>query len=210
MRKSQAGGRTLASVKCFKCDESGHYANKCKNNVMRCFTCGKTGHRVVDCMSDGLICYNCGKNGHIITNCQNPEKAQSGGKVFTLFGIETTSIDYLIRGTCFINGISLIVIIDTGATYLFVSLDYAEKLGLKLSYMDGNMIVDTRLWVCVILGMNLLEFDHVIINYFAKMVSFPKFDTSDELFVSAKLVNEFVKDGAATFIYDISFYKGRD
>ncbi|XP_050889012.1 uncharacterized protein LOC127094195 [Lathyrus oleraceus] len=123
-----------------------------------------------------------------------------------------------------------------GATYSFVSLDYAEKLGLKLSSMDGNMIVDTptlgmviTLWVClnclltiygksfwmdlvclplrkldVILGMKWLEFNHVHINYFAKTVSFPEFDTRDEFLVSAKQVNEFVKDDVVVFTILVS------
>ncbi|XP_050878174.1 uncharacterized protein LOC127081990 [Lathyrus oleraceus] len=130
------------------------------------------------------------------------------------------------------DGILLIVIINTGGMHLFVSLDYAEKLGLKLSSMDRSMIVDTpilglilTLWVClnfpvtiygkifgmdlvcftlrnldVILGMNWLEFNHVHINCFAKTVSFSDFDTSDELFVLAKQVNEFVKDDVPVFM----------
>lgn len=71
-------------------------------------------------------------------------------------GIETTSVNRFIRGTCFINGIPLFVIIDTGETHLFVSLDCMDKLGLKFSSMDGSMIVDTptigmvlTLWVCL-------------------------------------------------------------
>lgn len=49
----------------------------------------------------------------------------------------------MIRGTCFINNILLIDIIDTGETYSFVSLDCAKRLGLKLSSMVGSMVVDT-------------------------------------------------------------------
>lgn len=71
-------------------------------------------------------------------------------------GTETSSAHCFIRGTCFINGILLIVIINTSGMHLFVSLDYAEKLGLKLSSMDRSMIVDTpilgpilTLWVCL-------------------------------------------------------------
>lgn len=144
---------TLASV---KCGESGHHAFECKNNVLRCFKCGKTSHHVVDCKIDGPICYNCGEIGHINTNCQKPKKAQSGGKVFALYGTKTTSADHFIQGTCFINEIPLISIIDTGAMHSFVSLYYAEKLGLKLYSMDGSMIVDTPTlglvltsWVCL-------------------------------------------------------------
>lgn len=48
--------------------------------------------------------------------------------------------------------------------------------------------------------MNWLEFNHVHINYFDKKMSFPKLDASDELFVSAKKMDEFVKDYATMFI----------
>lgn len=48
--------------------------------------------------------------------------------------------------------------------------------------------------------MSWLEFNHVHINYFDKTVSFPEFDASDELFVSSKQVDEFVKDNATVFM----------
>ena len=52
----------------------------------------------------------------------------------------------------------------------------------------------------VIFKMNWLEFNRVHINCFAKTVSFPEFDTSDELFVSAKKVNGFMKDDVVVFM----------
>lgn len=57
---------------------------------------------------------------------------------------------------CFINGIQFIAIIDTGATHSFVSLDFVEKLALKLSLMVESMVIDTPYnssmttsWVCL-------------------------------------------------------------
>lgn len=58
-------------------------------------------------------------------------------------GLETTGSNKLIQGTCFINGTSLIAIMDTSATYLFVSLDCVERLCLKMSVMVGSMVIDT-------------------------------------------------------------------
>ncbi|XP_050895317.1 uncharacterized protein LOC127101935 [Lathyrus oleraceus] len=119
-----------------------------------------------------------------------------------------------------------------GATYLLVSIDYAKRLGLKLSFMVGSRIVDTPTlgsvttsWVCfnfpltifsksfgmdlvclplrnldVIIRMNWLEFNHVRINSYDKAMSFPEFDASDELFVSAKKIHELVKDEAKVFM----------
>ncbi|XP_050889939.1 uncharacterized protein LOC127095265 [Lathyrus oleraceus] len=52
----------------------------------------------------------------------------------------------------------------------------------------------------VILGMNWLELNHVHINYFDKPVSFLEFDTSDELFMSTKQVDEFMRDDAEVFM----------
>lgn len=159
--KKSKWGETPASVKCFKYGELGHRANECKNNDLKFFKRGKTGHRVVYCRNVVPIYYNCSELGHISTNCQKPKKAQSGGKVFSFTRTETTSDDRFIRGMCFINSIPLIAIIDTSATYSFGSLDHAERLGLKLFSMDGNMIVDTQtlgtivtLWVC--LNLHLL------------------------------------------------------
>lgn len=67
-----------------------------------------------------------------------------------------STADQLIQGTCFINSIPLIAIIDTDATHSFVSLNCAERLVLKLSSMVESMIVDTlnldfvtTLWVCL-------------------------------------------------------------
>lgn len=48
--------------------------------------------------------------------------------------------------------------------------------------------------------MNLLEFNHIHINYFDKTMSFQEFDASDELFVYAKKVDEFMKDEAGVFM----------
>lgn len=134
----------------------GHCANECKKNVLRCFKCGKTGYHGVDYTSDGMIYYNYDEHAHISTNFQKPKKAQSGGKVFALIGTKTTSTDHLIRGTCFRNGIPLIAIIDIDIKLLFVLLDYTERLGVKLSSMNVNLIVDTLAlglvttsWVCL-------------------------------------------------------------
>lgn len=52
----------------------------------------------------------------------------------------------------------------------------------------------------VILRMNWLKFNHIHIKYFDKSMSFSEFDTSDELFVHVKQVDEFVKDNAKVFM----------
>lgn len=66
-----------------------------------------------------------------------------GEKVFALSGVMTLKSDNLVRGTCFINGIPLVTIIDTSATYSFISTGCVKKLDLVVSSMNGSMVIDT-------------------------------------------------------------------
>ncbi|XP_050888559.1 uncharacterized protein LOC127093667 [Lathyrus oleraceus] len=113
----------------------GHRASECKSSGKKCFKCGKPRHRIVDFKSNVLTCFNYGEPCHISTHFQKLKKAQSEGKVFTLSGAETTRSDNLIRGTCFINDVSMIVIIDTSVMHSFISLDCARMFNLKVYSM---------------------------------------------------------------------------
>ncbi|XP_058746278.1 uncharacterized protein LOC131619166 [Vicia villosa] len=101
--------------------------------VKRCYHCDKTGHMSSDCKHKDVVCFNCGVEGHIDSQCQKPKKTAVGGKVLALSGTQTSSEDGLVRGTCLINSIHLITIIDTGATHSFIAADCVKRLGLTLS-----------------------------------------------------------------------------
>ncbi|XP_050914570.1 uncharacterized protein LOC127129428 [Lathyrus oleraceus] len=77
------------------------------------------------------------------TTCQKPKKSQTGGKVFVLAGSQPNSSIRLIRGTCYIHDISLIAIIDTGATRSFISANCVRKVGRVLSTLNGGLVIDT-------------------------------------------------------------------
>lgn len=102
-----------------------------------------------DCRSESVTCYNCGEKGHIRTHCHKPKKEHSGGKVFALAGVQTTSEDNLVRGTCFINSTTLIAIIDTGAMHSFISAECVSKLSLTVSNLKGKMVIETPAKVSV-------------------------------------------------------------
>ncbi|XP_058741124.1 uncharacterized protein LOC131613474 [Vicia villosa] len=137
-----SGGGALAPIVCFKCGKAGHKSTYCTDDVKKCFRCGKSGHMMSECRHKEVVCFNCGEEGHIGSQCQKPKKAQAGGKVFALAGTQTSTEDRLIRGTCFINSMPLITIIDTGATHCFIAAECVEKLGLVLSSMNGEMVVE--------------------------------------------------------------------
>ncbi|XP_050919616.1 uncharacterized protein LOC127137174 [Lathyrus oleraceus] len=137
-----SGGDAPANVICFKCGKSGHKSNVCRLGETRCFRCGIPGHAARDCKQKDVVCFNCGEGGHISAKCQKPKRGQESGKVFALSGTQTTNEDGLVRGTCFINSIPLITIIDTGATHCFVAADCVERLGISLSSLGRDMIVE--------------------------------------------------------------------
>ena len=110
-------------------------SNECENKVLRCYKCGKSGHRAPEFKNDGPSCVNYGEKGHISTQCQKPRKdatAQTNGRVFVLSGSEEPKKDNLIQGTCFINDIELVAIIDTGATHSFISHECANALEFEV------------------------------------------------------------------------------
>ncbi|XP_050909944.1 uncharacterized protein LOC127123807 [Lathyrus oleraceus] len=137
-----SGGDASANVICFKCGKPGHTSNVCRLGETRCFCGGMPGHAARDCKQKDVICFNCGEGGHISAKCQKPKRGQESGKVFALSGTQTINEDGLVRGTCFINNIPLITIIDTGATHCFVVADCVERLGLSLSSLGRDMIVE--------------------------------------------------------------------
>ncbi|XP_058784303.1 uncharacterized protein LOC131659079 [Vicia villosa] len=136
-----SGGDDPARIVCFKCGQPGHKSNACTTDARKCFRCGKMGHAMSDCKHKDMVCFTCGEEGHIGSQCPK-KKAQSGGKVFALAGTPTASGDRLIRGICFINSTPLITIINTGSTHYFIASDCVKRLGLMLSSMNGEMVVD--------------------------------------------------------------------
>lgn len=57
-------------------------------------------------------------------------------------GTETGASDRLIQGICYINGISLIAIIDMGETHSFISSECVKRLNMGVSAMNGNMVIN--------------------------------------------------------------------
>ena len=137
-----SGGGVRPPMKCYNCGGIGHRANECQSSELKCFKCRGTGHRATECEKE-VVCFRCGEAGHISTYCQNPKKEQARGKVFALSGEDVPSSDKLIRGTCFINNVPLIAIIDTGATHSFISLECAMRLNLNMMSMSNRMVIDT-------------------------------------------------------------------
>ncbi|XP_050889039.1 uncharacterized protein LOC127094223 [Lathyrus oleraceus] len=165
--KKPSGGGSHTPVKCFRCGVEGYRSPKCPKGDVTYFKCGKQGHKSFDFkVGSNVTYYNYGVQGHISTKCNKPKKEQAKGKVFTLSDVDTSVEERLIRGTCFINNMPLIAIIDTSATHSFFSLDCAKRLNLELSVMRGSMVIDTLVMgsvttssVCLKCPLNICDKD---------------------------------------------------
>nr|ABD28293.1 RNA-directed DNA polymerase (Reverse transcriptase); Zinc finger, CCHC-type; Peptidase aspartic, active site; Retrotransposon gag protein [Medicago truncatula] len=224
--------KDAVEIVCFNCGEKGHKSNVYPEEIKKCVRCGKKGHVVADCNRTDIVCFNCNGEGHISSQCTQPKRAPTTGRVFALTGTQTENEDRLIRGTCYISNTPLVAIIDTGATHCFIAFDCVSALGLDLSDMNGEMVVETPAkgsvttslvclkcplsmfgrdfemdLVClplsgmdVILGMNWLEYNHVLINCFSKSVHFSSVEEeSGAEFLSTKQLKQLERDGILMF-----------
>ncbi|XP_073222355.1 uncharacterized protein [Cicer arietinum] len=114
------------------------------------------GHMEYECRDAGITCFNCQQQGHISTTCPYPRKTpqpgnqssqasrpKSNGRLFALSGAGASEKDNLIQGTCLISDTPLFVLFDCGATHSFVSLDCVRRLGLHVSRLQYELIVNT-------------------------------------------------------------------
>ena len=103
-----------------------------------------------------MTCFNCRQKRHFQRDCPDPKREQNGGglndqtghpkatkRVFTLNSAEASKSKDLIQGKCFINGIPLLVLFDSGATHSFISYTCVGKLKLYMSSLNKNLIVET-------------------------------------------------------------------
>ncbi|XP_050909763.1 uncharacterized protein LOC127123605 [Lathyrus oleraceus] len=207
----------LANSTLITCDELGHRVSECKSDVKKCYKCEKSRHLGVDYKENMVTCYNYVEPGHINTRCSKPKQASTGGKVFALTGTQTSSDDRLIRGICYINNTPLIAIIDNGASHSFIIVVCVKRLGLVVSSMSGEMVIETPAkglkdfgidLIClplenldVILGMNWVDLNHVDINCYNKSVRFLTPNEEEGAgFLSTRELKELLEKEAWVFV----------
>jgi len=121
-----------------------------------CYKCGKLGHISSNFADKVMTCFNCRQKGHIQRDCSYPKKGQSGGglndqtrhpktmeRFFTLNGVKALKSKDLIQGKCFISGIPLLVLFNSGATHSFISCSCVEKIKLSVSSLNKDLMIET-------------------------------------------------------------------
>jgi hypothetical protein len=106
--------------RCFACGEKGHFANHYPNPRSR------PPQTIVSTPTPTR-----GANSIPIAARQNYVR----GKVNHVAVEEAQEAPDMVIGTCFINGISIVVLFDSGASHSFISTAYVEKHNLPIALL---------------------------------------------------------------------------
>ena len=107
-------------VKCYKCEQIGHYASQCPNKKTAIGTLPQQKHQKV--LTD---------------------RPKVVGRVFALTSTEATQSGNLILDQCLLFDNSVLVLFDLGATHSFISQECVSRLGLVARDLGCELAVST-------------------------------------------------------------------
>ncbi|GAV83385.1 zf-CCHC domain-containing protein/RVP_2 domain-containing protein [Cephalotus follicularis] len=132
-----------------------------------CYHCGRKGHLQKDCWRMNGLCLRCGAAGHLMKDCPKGQataaigpasssgaaagpsqqrdtgKGIAKGRVFTLLQIEVPESTLVVGGTLYIYGYSARVLMDSGASYSFISVHFASCLDVTPDCLSYTLDVCT-------------------------------------------------------------------
>ncbi|OMO58913.1 reverse transcriptase [Corchorus capsularis] len=149
---------------CWRC-HGNHDPKDCRWLSGACLICGEMGHRAASCSRARPtigFCYNCGQKGHKSFECPQPKKgasvgqtstpaaAKNGnqkpkvqGRVYSLTQQDAQASNTVVTGMVLVSSVYALTLFDTGASHLFVSPAFVEKLGVIVEPLDFEFVIDT-------------------------------------------------------------------
>ncbi|XP_063938038.1 uncharacterized protein LOC135147914 [Daucus carota subsp. sativus] len=119
--------------------EKGHYANSCPHDKpkssVNCFKCGNYGHYAKDCRADA-------SRGNTQQATKAPSTNQPKARTFNMSMQNAVQDDDVIAGMLHINSVSAKVLIDSGATKSFISLDFLPKSHFEVRSLDQVLTIE--------------------------------------------------------------------
>jgi hypothetical protein len=129
VQRTQAAQNPLRGERrCFTCGEKGHLANQCPNP-----------HNRLPMVAASTPAPTHGANSVPVAARQN----YVHGKVNHVAVEEAQEAPDVVIGTFLVNDLSVVVLLDSGASHSFISAAYVEKHNLPVALLRSQMIVSS-------------------------------------------------------------------
>ncbi|XP_063944985.1 uncharacterized protein LOC135151199 [Daucus carota subsp. sativus] len=134
--KKHSGMCGKLNIVCFKCNKRGHYANECRSQgAMRCDNCGKTGHYTYNCKNPALASAMVRVQGS--TSGKRPN-----ARTFNMTKKTSSKDTDVVAGTLSVNSVAAKVLMDSGASKSFISVELVDKLNCKINDLEEALIIE--------------------------------------------------------------------
>ena len=142
-----------ANIVCFKYNQKGHYANKCKNQrpPILCDRCGKPGHIAKNCRT-GMLATPTNNLLRVTAPNQNTEMLKIEGsssenhpraRTFNMTMRDDVQNSDVVAGTLSVNSVPAKVLIDSGATRSFISRKFSQQLSCPSCLLKDVLVIET-------------------------------------------------------------------
>ncbi|XP_058185865.1 uncharacterized protein LOC131303092 [Rhododendron vialii] len=141
---SQGGSSSNNSGGSRPCPKCGRaYRGQCYRDTGACFRYGQIGHLMKDCpaMTKPNVRTPTATTSSAQSLGTKPAMGKKQGKVFALVPGDSQNANSVVSGTLQICGHSAYVLIDSGSTHSFVSMQFAAKLTRPLEPLDHELHV---------------------------------------------------------------------
>ena len=137
-RKKHLGVYNKVNILCYKCNQKGHYANKCQNQKagMVCFKCGNVRLIAKDCKAPAPV------NNMLRLKGPPSTSNQLRARTFNMIMRDTIQNMDVVAGTLSINSISSKVLIDSGTTKSFISQEFAHRLNYETQVLPDALTIE--------------------------------------------------------------------
>jgi len=198
--------------RCFRCGKKGHTTAECKHDDIVCFNCEEEGHIGSQCkkpkkaQTTGRVFALTG------TQTENEDRLIRGTCYFdniplvAIIDTDAThcfiALDCAAKLNLVVSDMNREMVVETPAKGSVTTSRVCLRCPVSMFGRDFeiDLVCLSLIRMDVILGMNWLEYNHVLINYFSKTVHFSSAEEESVAeFLTTKQLKQLERDGVMMF-----------